>query len=179
MKTALPKMGLITLLIIFTLDQLTKLVVVSKMQLGESIPLAKYVYFTYVLNPGGAFSLMADAPFWIRRPLLLLVPLAALWLAYKFWQELPSSDKLSELALGLIAGGALGNFLDRLRLGEVIDFMHVDIPLQFLLAWVWESAPYVYTWPIFNVADSAVLIGIALLAYRTFKGGQGHAPHPA
>ena len=178
MTQPLPRAGLGVAAVLLLADQASKLAVDATMRLGESIPLLPNIYLTYVLNPGGAFSLFAGAPDWIRRPLFLLVPLAALWVAWAYWKSLPAGDRLSEIALGLVVGGALGNLVDRARLGQVIDFAHVDIPTGLLFGWMGDWVPHLYTWPIFNVADSAVLIGIGLLAWRTFRPLETHASHP-
>jgi signal peptidase II len=167
-KTAYPRLGLICLAAVLLLDQASKFSVVSGMDEYESIPIFGNFFFTYVHNPGGAFSLLADASPWLRHPLFLSVTIAALWIGYSYWKSLPQADTLSEVALGLVAGGAVGNQVDRLRLGKVIDFLHVDIPTGWL-QWISSSIEDPYTWPIFNIADSAVCVGIALLAWRLFR----------
>jgi signal peptidase II len=86
----------------------------------------------------------------------MLVLVVALAGCIYMLRQTPVQDRVSRLALGLVVGGALGNGLDRIRYGEVIDFVEVGVRS-------------VYTWPIFNVADSAVFIGVALLIWRAFK----------
>jgi signal peptidase II len=115
------------------------------------------------MNPGAAFSLFAHWPASLRLPFFGLVSLLALWAGRSAWRSLPAEDRLSALALGLMAGGALGNLVDRVRYGEVVDFIEVGVR-------------GVYMWPVFNVADSAVCVGAGLLIYRSFRP---HASHPA
>lgn len=144
------------------LDLASKWLVQARFELHETLPLFPGVALTYVMNPGAAFSLFAAWPAAARLPLFIGVTLGALWAAWHYWKGLPEGDKLSALALGLVAGGALGNLTDRVRYGEVVDFVEVGVR-------------GVYTWPVFNVADSAVCIGVGLLIFRSFRP---HAPHP-
>jgi len=138
------------------LDVATKALVQARFALGESLPLLPGLALTYVRNTGAAFSLLAGAPGRLRRPFFALVTLAACTAALWMLRTVPRRDRLSRLGLGLVVGGALGNFADRVRLGEVVDFIEVGVR-------------NVYTWPVFNVADSAVCVGVALLAWRTLR----------
>ncbi len=142
------------------LDYWTKALVQQHFKLYETLPLLPGVALTYVRNPGAAFSLLATAPEAVRRPFFLLVTLLALGAIFYYLRQTPVSDKVTRLALGLVAGGAFGNALDRIRFGEVIDFIEVGVRS-------------VYVWPLFNVADSAVCIGVGLLLWRAYK------PHPS
>jgi signal peptidase II len=138
------------------LDIWTKHLIEANFELYESLPLLPGLALTYVRNPGAAFSMLADAdPAW-RLPFFMLVLVVALAGCIYMLRQTPVQDRVSRLALGLVVGGALGNGLDRIRYGEVIDFVEVGVRS-------------VYTWPIFNVADSAVFIGVALLIWRAFK----------
>ena len=138
-----------------SLDVWTKALVQTHFMLGESLPLLPGLALTYVRNPGAAFSLLADAPAQVRLPFFVAVTLAAgiavLWML----KGTPKADRVSRLGLGLILGGAIGNALDRLRFMQVVDFIEVGVR-------------GVYVWPIFNVADSAVCVGVGLLIYRAF-----------
>jgi len=101
-----------------------------------------------VENPAGLFSLMRGGPRWLVRPLLLFMPLILLFaLAWYAWR---SPDRWTLAGAALVLGGGLGNFLDRARLGYVVDFVH----------WHWHDR---FHWPVFNVADAALTIGIPLL----------------
>jgi signal peptidase II len=137
-------------------DLSSKAAIQSHFQLGESLPLLPGLWFTYVMNPGAAFSLLAAWGSAFRLPFFIILTLAALGFMAYYLRSLDPRDRLSALALGLVAGGALGNLLDRLRFGQVVDFIEVGVR-------------GVYTWPIFNVADSAVCIGVGLLVWRIFK----------
>jgi signal peptidase II len=138
------------------LDLWTKALIEARFQLFETLPLLPGLALTYVRNPGAAFSLLAGAHAAWRVPFFLTV--SALALAATAWmlRATERRDRLSLLALGLVAGGALGNAVDRVRYGEVVDFIEVGVR-------------GFYTWPIFNVADSAVSVGVALLLWRSFR----------
>lgn len=140
------------------LDLWTKQLVAARFQIYESLPLMPGLALTYVRNPGAAFSMLADAdPAW-RLPFFLGVMVVALGACVYMLRQTPAADRVSRLGLGLIAGGALGNGLDRIRHGEVVDFIMVDLGF-------WPLDP----WPIFNVADSAVFVGVALLLWRAYR----------
>lgn len=138
------------------LDFWTKRLVEAHFTLYESLALAPGVALTFVRNRGAAFSLLATAPEMIRRPFFLLVACAAAVAIVYYLRQTPIEDTLTRLALGLILGGALGNAVDRARYGEVVDFIEIGVRS-------------IFTWPIFNVADSAVCIGVGLLFWRSFK----------
>ncbi len=143
-------------LTILGLDFVTKWLVQARFQLSESLDLVPGVALTYVMNPGAAFSLLAGQPSSLRLPLFVTVTVLALVAVIFYFRRLPHGDHLSALALGLVSGGAIGNLVDRLRFGQVVDFIEVGVR-------------GVYTWPVFNVADSAVSVGVALLIWRSFK----------
>jgi signal peptidase II len=144
------------LVLVLALDLATKALIQSQFQLEESKPLLPGLALTYVMNPGAAFSLFAGAAASWRQPAFIVIALIALAALWRYFRSLPEADNLSGLAIGLIAGGALGNLVDRLRYGQVVDFIEVGVRS-------------VYTWPIFNVADSAVCVGVGLLIVRSFK----------
>jgi signal peptidase II len=137
------------------LDAWTKALVQSHFMLNESLPLIPGVALTYVRNPGAAFSLLAGAPAEVRLPFFVAVTLAAGIAVFWMLKGTPKADRLSRLGLGLVLGGAIGNALDRLRFMEVVDFIEVGVR-------------GVYTWPVFNVADSAVCVGVGFLIWRAF-----------
>lgn len=148
------------------LDLWSKWLVMSRFALGESLPLLPGLALTYVRNPGAAFSLFAGWSAAARLPIFFTVTAGALWALWHYAKSLQDSDLVSAVGLGLIAGGALGNFIDRVRFHEVVDFIEVGVR-------------EIYTWPIFNAADSAVCVGVALLFYRTFRPlPESHAPDP-
>lgn len=130
-------------------DQATKTLVQGSMTLHESIPIVPSVSLTYTRNPGAAFSLLADADPAFRRWFFLLISAVALTLVTMFLRRVERGDWWTLSALSLILGGAVGNLLDRVRYGEVIDFIDLYIGR--------------YHWPVFNVADSGITIGMVML----------------
>jgi signal peptidase II len=157
-----------TILAGLLLDRWTKALVEARFQLFESLPLAPGLALTYVRNPGAAFSLLANAsPTW-KIPFFMGVLVLAVGACLHLLRQTPAQDRLSRLALGLIVSGAIGNAIDRIRMGEVVDFIHVDLGF-------WPFHP----WPIFNVADSAVCVGVGLLLWRSFRPLSVTDPAPA
>lgn len=149
--------GAITIPII-VLDQATKLFVQAHMALYESIALIpNYLDITYTLNPGAAFSMLAEAPPWVRRAFLLSMSCAAI-IVLAVWIVRSERVSINSVALAMIMGGATGNLIDRaLRGGRVIDFMRAHY--------------YDLNYPVFNVADSAISIGVVLIILVSFFGG--------
>jgi len=133
--------------VIVPLDQLSKLYIDSTMALHQSYTVIEHFFnICYVLNAGAAFGILSDSPW--RVPLLTGVAVLAasviLWIFSRI-----DGRQLQRVALSLVFSGAIGNLIDRIRLGAVIDFLDVH----------W----YQHRWPAFNVADSAITIGVALL----------------
>ncbi len=148
-------LGAITIPVIL-LDQATKLFVQAHMALYESIAIIpNYLDITYTLNPGAAFSMLADAPPWLRKTFLLTMACAAIIVLAVI---IVRADRvsISSVAFALILGGAIGNLIDRAVRGRVIDFMRAHY--------------YDLNYPIFNVADSAISIGVALIILTAFFG---------
>ena len=133
--------------LIILLDQLSKWVVLKSIGFGETIYVAPFWNWVLAFNPGAAFSLLADQPGWQRWLFSALALAVSGWLAIMLRQH--PQQKLLSLALALVMGGALGNVIDRIRFGAVVDFIQ------------WHAAGYY--WPAFNVADSAITIGAVLL----------------
>lgn len=119
---------------------------------------------SYAENPAAAFSFLRSAPTSIRRPVLIAIPAAFLLIvlvvAVRRRRELPF---VAQASLALIAGGALGNLIDRIRLGYVVDFLKVHA------GFINEAWP---PFPIFNVADSCVVIGACLMLLSTLRASQ-------
>lgn len=147
----------IILLLVLVLDQASKWIVMQTMVLHQSIPvLGNILQLTYVRNTGAAFSLLARSEGFWRRPLLISVALiASVVLTVMAYREQKRGIKLM-LPLGLVSGGALGNMVDRLFYGgAVVDFIEVSYRN--------------FHWPVFNLADSAVVIGVCWLMFFTFR----------
>ncbi len=111
--------------------------------------------FQYVENPGAAWGLLSRASESFRAPFFLIVSLLASALILNYYVRSPERFWMRRWALALVFGGAIGNFIDRIRLGYVIDFID----------WHWREA---YHWPTFNVADAAISIGVVLLLIESF-----------
>jgi len=144
------------------LDQATKLLVQRAFRLGESLPVLPGVFnLTYVLNPGAAFGLLAGAAAAFRGPFFIAVSVLAIAVICYYHARYARGHPLPTVGLALILGGALGNLIDRLRVGMVIDF------LDFYLG--------AYHWPAFNVADSGITVGVGLLLVEMLRerGGNG------
>jgi signal peptidase II len=140
---------------VVVLDQLTKMVVLSHLAPGTHIDIVDgFVTLTLVMNPGLAFGLLGGVPAGWRWVVAVLSVAALAVLARVALRVLPGGNRLDHLAIGLIFGGAIGNLIDRVRFGAVVDF--VDLHVRG------------YHWPAFNVADSAISIGVVLLACRLF-----------
>lgn len=146
-------------LLIVALDQSTKLYVHSTFALHESRPvLANHFALTYVRNSGAAFGILArQSPDFLRLFFPLVTGIALLGLLVYFLR-VPSQRTVTLWGLCLIMGGALGNGIDRLWLGQVIDFIDVH----------W----YTSHWPAFNVADSSICIGVGLLLLDSFRAAR-------
>ncbi len=133
--------------VVIVLDQLSKWVVLKNIGFGETIYVAPFWNWVLAFNPGAAFSFLADQPGWQRWLFSALALAVSGWLAIMLRQH--PQQKLLSLALSLVMGGALGNVIDRIRFGAVVDFIQ------------WHAAGYF--WPAFNIADSAITIGAILL----------------
>ncbi|MFL5358576.1 signal peptidase II [Archangium sp.] len=117
-----------------------------------------YWHFRYVENPGAAWGLFGTMSESVRRPFFHLVSLVALGFITFMYMRLSPSQRMMRWALALVAGGALGNFLDRLARGYVIDFID----------WHWRNQPGM-RWPTFNVADAAICVGVGLLMLDSMR----------
>ena len=142
------------------IDQGTKYVVQHSLVRGTSVPvLGDFFRLTYIHNSGAAFGLNLGSPW--AHTLVALVALGALgWLLY----SAPRDDRLMRFSLWLVLGGALGNIVDRIYLSEVVDFL--DFGLGNL------------RWPVFNMADTFVTVGIALLAWAYSRVHEDQDPAP-
>lgn len=141
--------------IIILLDQATKLRVRHFMEIGDSIPvIGNFFRLTYVTNEGGAFSLSLGDGL-LNRVFFTAVPLLALFLIIYLIYK--SGSKLAIIAYLLVVGGAVGNLIDRITYGYVIDFFDFDF-FDFII----------HRWPVFNIADSAITIAIVLLFIDLF-----------
>ena len=138
-------------LIVLVLDLATKIAIDMHLSYADRIPVIPgFFYLTHVRNTGAAFGLFSDAPQVYRLAFFISVSLIAVGIIISFFRKLSPGDRLAALALGLILGGAVGNLIDRIFRQEVVDFLHFRL---------WRG----YSWPDFNVADSAIVVGVGLL----------------
>ncbi|MCF8052490.1 MAG: signal peptidase II [Desulfobacterales bacterium] len=138
---------------VILLDQFSKLVVLNTIPLYDSIPVVPgFFHLTHIQNPGGAFGFLARQGALVRNIVFLFVSVVALCLIFIFYRNTPSTHRWLGAGFALIFGGAVGNLIDRVRFGRVVDFLDVFIGE--------------YHWPAFNVADSAVTIGIGIFIFH-------------
>jgi signal peptidase II len=146
--------------LVILLDQASKLWVLGSFHLGEILPVTDYFNLVLVFNSGAAFSFLASAGGWQKWFFICLALAISAWLVVMIRRH--AAERLLPLALTLVLGGALGNVIDRLRFDAVVDF------LDFHLAG-WH-------WPAFNVADSAITVGVALLLWQQLTHKEGPSP---
>lgn len=143
-------LGILTPAIIL-FDQITKQMVIDRFQLGESIVIIpSYFNFTYIRNTGAAFGILATADPAFRVPFFIIVPMIALAAIFAIFRSLSKNDVRNSLALALVVGGAIGNLIDRVAYGYVIDFLDFH----------WRYRAH---FPAFNIADSAICVGVGML----------------
>lgn len=154
--TAKTKLVLGWLAFILLLDQLTKFIVDQTMPLHHSIPVIDDLFsLTYIRNTGAAFGILAGSAAAFRLPFLVLFSIVAIVFIVMMLRRLPERETGLITALAFILGGALGNLIDRVAYGEVIDF----------LDFYWSR----FHWPAFNVADSFITIGVLITVYYLIK----------
>jgi signal peptidase II len=137
-------------------DRWTKHWVHSTFRFGQTKDIIPNVFaYTYVRNRGAAFSFLDNAPAWFRDPFFLTLPIVALIIIGVLIYRLPESKRLNALTLSLIATGAIGNFIDRIKWGYVVDFIDVH----------WKE---VYHYPRFNIADSCIVVGVGIMFVMSF-----------
>ncbi len=163
MKRLLPTLAVMTGVV--ALDQASKALLVRLLALHDSVPLVDgLLSLSHVRNRGAAFGILSDWDLPYQPVLLSILSLAALVAIAVYFLRLPEAARLPRLALALVLGGAIGNLVDRLRLGYVVDFIHV----------YWRQ----HQWPDFNVADSAITVGVTLLVLDILRSPGREAPRP-
>ena len=139
--------------VIVLLDQITKFLIIRYLPVHQMIPVVQgFFNLTHIQNPGGAFGLMANTGPMLRSIIFLLISSLAVGLIFYFYKKTPANYPWLSAAFALIFGGAIGNLIDRVRFGQVVDF------LDFYIGDL--------HWPAFNVADSAISIGIGIFAFH-------------
>ena len=146
---------LVVAIVAAVVDQITKRLVEARIELGGSETIAAflspYLTLTHTKNPGAAFSILQEG-----GAIFFIVGAIVFALILYYAPRLPLKDWLSRLALGLQLGGAIGNLIDRSRIGVVTDFIHFQIP------------QINFDWPVFNVADSCIVMGVIILIVSSF-----------
>lgn len=151
------------------LDQASKIYIHTHLALGQEIKVWENLFnITYVRNYGAAFGILAQAPENFRDIFFLMMPPIALTIIIFILRGVPERDKLTVFALSSVFGGAIGNYLDRIFHGYVIDFLDFYIPKGTIpLASIGFTSDFpairAYHWPAFNVADMAIVSGVILL----------------
>jgi len=152
---------LLLFLTVLILDQWTKYLATTHLALGDPVPVIDGLFnFTLVYNPGAAFGMFGDFSDNWRRLILTVVSALALIVVVRFMFKEAKNDLVSQYALVAILGGAVGNVIDRYRFDSVVDF----------LDFFWGR----YHWPAFNIADSAISVGVVVLMCRVL-----FVKHPA
>ena len=137
-------------LTVFLLDRLSKHWVQAKMDYGESIPLLPFFHITYVVNTGAAFSFGQN-----QNTFFIVASIAILIVLFMFDRRIGIGNWKLKTGIALVIGGALGNLYDRIVYGSVVDFLDFFVGTRH--------------WPFFNVADSSICIGAALLVFSQWK----------
>jgi signal peptidase II len=159
-----PLFFFLSILSVLILDQWTKFLVIIHFEYGESLPIIRdFFSLTYVRNTGAAFGFLASANPTFRVPFFLVVPIVAMVVLGFLYRDLPKDARWRSMALGLVSGGAIGNLIDRVRLGYVVDFLDFH----------YQSS---YYFPAFNVADSAICVGVGILLLSTMINRESNAP---
>lgn len=164
-RTALRAMApwLILAVVIAVLDQLTKQWVLNSLHYGQVVPVTSFFDLVLVFNPGAAFSFLADHSGWQRWFFTGLATIVSGWLLTLMYQH--RHERLLPAAFALIIGGAVGNVVDRLMHGAVVDFLYFHAGR--------------YGWPAFNLADSAITVGVVLMLWAQFRHQEPAAdPNP-
>lgn len=137
--------------IVIILDQWTKHIIHSRFQWGETLDVIPHFFqLAYIRNTGAAFGILQDVPAYIREPFFIAVPILAFFIILFLFFKLDKNDTFQALSLTLILSGAVGNLIDRIRFGWVIDFLYFH----------WD---YKYYYPAFNVADSCIVVGVCMM----------------
>ena len=149
--------------VVLVLDQITKYAVTRTFSPYEVLEVTPFFNLVLVFNRGAAFSFLSAASGWQREFFIGVALLASAWIVWLLRRH--PRDTLFCLALALILGGALGNVVDRVLIGAVVDFL--------------DFHAFGYHWPAFNVADAAISCGAALLVWDAFRGSRQSAPSVA
>ncbi len=146
--------------IVIVADFVTKAWVLAVFHLHERMAVTSFFNLVLVMNPGASFSFLADAGGWQRWFFIVLALAISAWLVAMIRRH--AAERLMPAALALVLGGALGNVIDRVRFGAVVDFLDFHVA-------GWH-------WPAFNVADSAITVGVILLVWQQLRHNEPQTP---
>ena len=153
---------------VIAVDHLVKWIIKTTMHLNQTINvIGDFFTISYILNSGIAFGLFDSNPSPVKAPLLIVISFVALGIILYIFLTLPKDVRGAGISMGLIFGGAIGNIIDRIARGRVVDFLDVDFPDITVRA----LNIHMTRWPTFNVADSCVLIGIIMLLVILIRHG--------
>ena len=151
--------------IVVLLDQITKVWVDRTIRVYDSQTIIPGILdLHYIRNSGAAFGFLSGSQAGFRIPFFILVSVVAVGIILFLFYKLEDSEVMMPVALSLVLGGAIGNLVDRIRLGEVIDFILIHYKA--------------FRWPAFNVADIAITVGVSLLVLRIFFFERGSEDTP-
>lgn len=158
--------AIVTASMVIFVDQLTKWLVMNRMSMHDTIVvIPNFLSLHYLVNPGAAFGMFRDANENFRRVFFFLVGIFALGLVFYYLIKSDERKNFFPLFLSLVMGGALGNIMDRIRLGEVTDFILLEATFMGEKAVAFLDKTFgTHYWPSFNVADSAIVVGIIGMA---------------
>lgn len=149
----------VTAFLVVLIDQATKVCVMANLNLYDTHPvIAGFFNITYVRNPGAAFGFLAGASPLFRYTFFTAVTVAAILLILYYVRTSKTEEKFTVLSLAFIMAGAVGNLIDRVRFGEVVDFLDVYLGA--------------HHWPAFNVADASISIGAVILVWEMIRRGK-------
>lgn len=151
---------LVLSVVVILLDQLSKQTVLAHIPYGTAIPVTGFFDLVMVYNPGAAFSFLADHSGWQRWFFVALAAVICSWLLTLQWRH--REEWLYPLAFALVIGGALGNVVDRLMYGAVVDFLYFHVGR--------------YGWPAFNLADSSICLGVGLMIVAQLRESRRAKP---
>ncbi len=153
--------------VVVFLDQLTKLWIVHALPIGAHVPVIPGFFdIVHVRNSGAAFGMMASWPDAFRIPFFYGITVIAIIILIVLFRSIRKSDRLLALAVPLIFSGVIGNVIDRIHLGSVVDFLSFHISDTVLdLSSIGMDVMVPLVWPAFNVADSAITVSLGLLLF--------------
>lgn len=148
--------------VVTALDQITKGLALAHLAPGGRVEITGFFDLVLAFNPGAAFSFLAGQPGWQRWFFTALAAAVCAWLLAMTWQQ--RYERLAPVAFSLVIGGAAGNVIYRLDRGAVVDFLSFHVG--------------VHHWPAFNLADSAITLGVGLMLFAQFRDRPRAAPNP-